>query len=233
MIDLAMGWFEIAKIPTKQADDVVNILEFSWLTQYPWPTEIVMDRGKEFVAKVQSMIKDECGIVKKLITTRNPQANSIVERVHKTIHNMLRTTGIKEAADVPEYGWQGILSAVRRAVNSTVHTTLRATPTQLVFSRDAILNVNFQADWEYIKERKQKRILQNNKAENVTRKPHAYGVGDQVMIILDPNRKHGTEQQAGPYTATQVNNNGTVTISKAGPNGAVIERWNIRNLIPV
>ena len=53
------------------------------------------------------------------------------------------------------------------------------------------------------------------------------------MIILDPNRKHGTEQQAGPYTVTQVNNNGTVKISKAGPNGAVIETWNIRNLIPV
>ena len=138
---------------------------------------------------------------------------------------MIRITGIKEAADVPEYGWSGILSAVRRAVNSTVHTTLQATPTQLVFSRDAILNVNFQADWEYIKDRKQHRILQNNKAENAKRKPYDYAVGDQVMIILDPNRKHGEDQQAGPYTVTQVNNNGTVKISKAGPHGAVLETW--------
>ena len=52
------------------------------------------------------------------------------------------------------------------------------------------------------------------------------------MIILDPNRKHGEEQQAGPHTVTQVNNNGTVKLSKAGPHGAVIETWNIQNIYP-
>ena len=63
-------------------------------------------------------------------------------------------------------------------MNSTVHTTLRATPTQLVFGRDAMLNVSFQANWECIKDRKQKLILQNNKQENAKRLPHTYKVGD-------------------------------------------------------
>ena len=83
MIDPATGWFDIAEVPSRCADDVSNILEMTWFTRYPWPTEVVMDRGKEFAAEVQSMIKDEYDIVKKLITTSNPQANSIVERVHK------------------------------------------------------------------------------------------------------------------------------------------------------
>ena len=101
----------------------------------------------------------------------DPQANAILERVHKSIHNMLRTQGIYDSGDIdPDIGWTGILSAVRRAVVSTVHTTLRATPTQLVFGRDAMLNISFQADWNYIKERKQKRILQNNKQENAKKK---------------------------------------------------------------
>ena len=73
------------------------------------------------------------GITRKVITTRNPQANGIVERVHKAVHNMLRVTGIQDSGDLDEFGWQGVLSAVRRAVNSTAHTTLDATPTQLVF----------------------------------------------------------------------------------------------------
>jgi hypothetical protein len=73
MIDPATGWFEIAEIPTKRADDVVNILEFTWPTRYPWPTEIIMDRGKEFAAEVQRTIKHEYGSTKKLITTRNPR----------------------------------------------------------------------------------------------------------------------------------------------------------------
>ena len=64
-------------------------------------------------------------------------------------------------------------------------------PTQLVFGRDALLNVSFQADWQYIKDRKQKLIIQNNKRENAKRIPHTYGVEDRVMVRRDPNSKPG------------------------------------------
>ena len=40
------------------------------------------------------------------------------------------------------------------ALRSTYHTTLRATPGQLVFGRDMILNVQYQSDWTAIKSRK-------------------------------------------------------------------------------
>ena len=234
MIDPATGWFEIAEIPTKRADDVVNILEFSWLTRYPWPTEIIMDRGKEFAAEVQRTIKNEYGITRKLITTRNPQANAVVERIHQVIHNMIRTAGIKGESDLDQdFRWNGILSAVRQAVTSTVHTTSRATSTQLVFGRNALLNISFQADWQYIKDRKQKLIIQNNKKENAKRIPHEYGVGARVMIKQDPNRKHSSDRYTGPFAVVQVNNNGTVKLSKVAPSGgAVIETWNVRNLDP-
>ncbi len=79
MIDPTTGWFEIAKIPNKRADCIANILEFTWLTRCPWPTEIVMDRGKEFAAEVREALKHECSIHRKIITTRNPQANSMIE----------------------------------------------------------------------------------------------------------------------------------------------------------
>ena len=233
MIDPATGWFEIEEIDTKSADEVVNKLEFVWLTRYPWPTEVVMDRGKEFAAEVRDTLKNEYGLTRKLITTRNPQANSMIERVHQVLHNMVRTIGLRDARDLGSYGWRGILSAVRQAMRSTVHTTTRATPTQLVFNRDALLNISFEADWQYIKERKQKLIVQNNKRENTTRINHQYHLGDEVMVHRDPNRKHGTAQYQGPYTITRVNDNGTVKLSRATPaGGAVFETWNIRNIYP-
>ena len=83
-----------------------------------------------------------------------------------------------------------------------------------------------------MKLRKQRRIIQNNKAENAKRQPHACAVNDQVMVDLDPHRKHGEDAFAGPYTVTQVNNNGTVKLSKQGPHGAILETWNIRNIRP-
>ena len=181
------------------------------------------------------MISEDYGIQKKLITTRNPQANAMVERVHQTVHNLIRVHGLKDADSLDAtFGWQGILSSVRHAINATVHTTLRATPTQLVFGRDAMLNIGFLADWEYIKERKQKLILQNNKRENATRTPYTYTAGDAVMVKQMPNRKHGSAQFKGPYTVTKVNDNGTVQLKQVTSDGggAVYQTWNIRNLDP-
>jgi hypothetical protein len=43
---------------------------------------------------------------------------------------------------------------------------LQATPMQLIFRRDVVLNIKFQANWKYIKERKEKIILKNNEQEN-------------------------------------------------------------------
>jgi len=232
MIDPATGWFEIVEVPNKRADEISNLLETTWLTRYPWPTQVIMDRGREFNAEVAKMLRDDYGITKKLITTRNPQANSIVERVHKVCHDMIRTRGIRNIDDLDGGDWTGVLSAVRDAVRSIVHTTTCATPTQLVFGRDAILNVSFEADWQYIKARKQKLIRQNNKRENRTRIPHNYQPGDRVMIRQDPSRKHGKDLFKGPYTVVRQNDNGTVQLTRATTGGAITQTWNIRNVDP-
>jgi hypothetical protein len=60
--------------------------------------------------------------------------------------------------------WSSFLAATARAIRSTYHTTLHATPTQLVFGRDMILNIKFKADWAIRKCTKtvkhRKRLLQ-------------------------------------------------------------------------
>jgi hypothetical protein len=45
MINLATGWFKIAKIPARTADVVMNIFEQEWLMRYPYPIKVVMERG--------------------------------------------------------------------------------------------------------------------------------------------------------------------------------------------
>jgi len=104
-------------------------------------------------------------------------------------------------------------------------------PTQLVFHRDAMLNASFQADWQFIKERKQRLILQNNKRENAKRTPHTYKVGDVVVVKAGVKRKHGTHPYLGPMRITQVYDNGTVKLTKVADNGgAVSQTWNIQNI---
>jgi hypothetical protein len=233
MIDPATGWFEIAKVSGKRADDLANVIEMTWFSRYPWPTQIVHDRGPEFDAEVKALFEHEYGVTRKPITTRNPQANAIVERAHQTIHNMIRSKLIKDSRDLPDGKWDGILSAVAFAMRATMHTTTRATPTQLVFGRDHMHNIGFQADWNYIVQRKQHIINQNNKKENATRIPHEYKVGDKVLVKTDPNRKHGEDRYKGPFTVSEVFDNGTLKLEQRTNNGgAVFQTWNIRNVLP-
>jgi hypothetical protein len=101
-----------------------------------------------------------------------------------------------------------------------------------VFGRIALLNISFEADWQYIKERKQHRILQKNKRENATQQPHTYKPNDKVMVRLDPNRKLSGDRFDGPYMVTQVLDKRTIQLSKATNGGAVLQTWNIRNIVP-
>ena len=166
MIDPATGWVEIRALPGARADYISNQVEFAWLTRYPQPTKIILDRGNEFLAKFKTLIEDDYGITIKPITVQNPQANVILELVHQTISNIIRTMKAQDMFLDDENPWNGILASTMFALRTTVHTTTRFIPMQLVFGRDAVLNTRHEADWHVIKERKQKLINRGNDREN-------------------------------------------------------------------
>ena len=43
----------------------------------------------------------------------------------------------------------------------------KASPTQIAFNRDMILNIKFITDWETIRFRKQRNVDKNNERENI------------------------------------------------------------------
>jgi hypothetical protein len=228
MIDPATGWFEMREIPNKEAITVANLVETTWLTRYPWPNQIVFDRGKEFMGEFARMVENDYGIKRKPTTTRNPQANSIIERIHQTIGNMIRSFQIGQIEINEEDPWTGVLAATMFATRATYHTTTQATPAQLVFGRDAILNIKFDANWRLIRERKQRAINTNNQKENKKRISHQYRVGDKVLYRVDSLSKYSENPYDGPYEIVRVNTNGTVRLKM----DAVTDTVNIRLLKP-
>ena len=99
------------------------------------------------MAEVTKNLKQDYGITCKPITTRNPQANAILERAHHKIGNILRTFQVNDTEVKTKDPWSGIFSAVIFAMSSTVHTPMQATPMQLVFGRAEIMNFTFDANW--------------------------------------------------------------------------------------
>jgi hypothetical protein len=91
MIDPATGWFEVREIENKHVYNIVAAVKLAWLMHYPRPSIITYDKGIELLAEFITMIKNEYGQICKPITTRNLQSNAVLERIHKTIADIIRT----------------------------------------------------------------------------------------------------------------------------------------------
>ena len=89
--------------------------------------------------------------------------------------------------------------------------------------------VNFEVDWEKIKQNKQNQINKNNTRENSKRIPHTYQIGDLVMVQEPGIIRKLSLPRKGPFTIVQTHQNGTGTIEKQP---YTTERINIRRIQP-
>eukprot|EP00977_Amphora_coffeiformis_P007532 scaffold1646_cov115-Amphora_coffeaeformis.AAC.1 len=164
-------------------------------------------------------------------TVRNPQANAICERMHKTVQDSLNTyirsnppqevTTALELIDT-------LLAASSRAIRSAVHTTLQVSPGALVFHRDMFLPIPILADYNVIRQRRQAVIDENNRKVNLRRRFKDYSPNDQVLLLI-PRKGKLKAKTDGPFPVTATHVNGTITIQR-GP--GVEERLSIRRVRP-
>jgi transposase InsO family protein len=126
IIDPATGWLEIANTNNKSAASIQDLFHNTWLAYYPQPQFIVFDNGGKFKHEFKQMCNDY-GIIAKPTTRHNPQANSIIERVHKVVNEMLRSFDLEKQnlenlhEDNP---FDYFLKSTAWAIRSTYHTTL-------------------------------------------------------------------------------------------------------------
>ena len=154
MIDTATGWIKIRTVSSARADLVSNMVELAWLIRYPLNSKVKVDRETEFLAKFKAIIQADYSIAVKPITSRHQHANFILERVHQTIGNIIRTFKVQDIVLDNENPWDGILASTMFTLCVTVNTTTQHTPAQLVFGQDSILNTLHEANWHLIKKRK-------------------------------------------------------------------------------
>ena len=98
------------------------------------------------------MIENDYGILCNSISARNLHTNESMERIHQTIGNVIHTFKMQQMDVDKENPWEAILSSNIFAIQSTVYTTTQHTPSQLVFGRDSIPNINQKDNWQLIKQ---------------------------------------------------------------------------------
>eukprot|EP00957_Ditylum_brightwellii_P024142 1820126-Ditylum_brightwellii.AAC.1 len=65
------------------------------------------------MAEFTEMIASDYGVKKKPIASRNPQANSTIERIYRTIGNVIRSFEVHDTSIDEKVPWTGILSDTR------------------------------------------------------------------------------------------------------------------------
>ena len=80
MINPVTGWFEVTQYNYKKEMMIENFVDTTWLSRYPWPSEITYDRRSEFLGQEfkNIFIEGEYGIITKPATAGNPLDNSII-----------------------------------------------------------------------------------------------------------------------------------------------------------
>jgi transposase InsO family protein len=226
IIDVATRWVELCPYSSKKSEDIALLVDQNWFCRYPRPKIAMFDNGSEFSTEFRELLRSY-GVIAKLSTIKNPQTNAFVERVHQTIADSIQTMEL-EKRECDDITINAVLQNVAYGLRATYHTSIAATPGQIVFGRDMVINSVYLANWKRYSELRKTQIQKNNVSENKSRINYQYKIGDDVYI-----RKSAVEQKLaslqGPFKIVDVHSNGTVTIRRSS---SIRERINIRRLQP-
>ena len=231
MVDPTTGWVEFCQLyGTPTAYRVQQILDSVWLSRYPRPKEIGMDNGSEFKGVFLDLCSNR-GLKPKRSLPWNPQANSILERIHQVLGDGMRVFDLENTRIDPDEDdpFDEYLSSVSYAIRSSYHQTHGHSPAELVFGRNMFIDAKAEIDWTEIRERKQKKIRKSNERENAGRIDHTYKKGDMIIIKRPGIIRKLSIPYSGPYKVTRHNKNGSITYEKSLN---VYETVNLRRAYP-
>jgi len=126
IIDAFSKFCKFQPIPRKTSEDSIRAL-MPIFNEIGKPKRIIADRAAAFTSIVFRNFVSEQGIELHLITTGMPRGNGQVERVMRTLFNLLRATLTTEK----ENRWTTILPAIEKDLNSTKHAVTGFAPTIL------------------------------------------------------------------------------------------------------
>ena len=154
-IDLVTNLVEIIRLTGKTASQVAQQFENVWLSRYPRPNRCVHDNGGEFIGHEFQTMLQQHGIQDAPISSRNPQGNSVAERMHQTMANVMRTYLHQSVQDMinaylpldqPQNEMQltqlmeNVLATVTYATRASVSRALNTSHGNLVFNRDMFVD---------------------------------------------------------------------------------------------
>ncbi|XP_047987090.1 uncharacterized protein LOC125226951, partial [Leguminivora glycinivorella] len=93
MIDRCTKWPEAVPVRDITAEVVAKVLYEHWITRFGCPLRITTDQGRTFESSLFNALLKKFGTTRIRTTAYHPQANSQVERLHRTLKAALMARG--------------------------------------------------------------------------------------------------------------------------------------------
>ena len=136
VIDRFTRWPQATPIPDTSTATVAHSLVRDWISVYGIPQVITSDRGPQFTSALWREICASLGVKIQRTTAYHPEANGLVERLHRSLKEALTAR-----CDAPN--WSHQLPWVLMGLRSAFRPDLNASPTAMVLGSPISLPGDF------------------------------------------------------------------------------------------
>ena len=126
IIDRTTRWLEAVPLVDITAASCATALLRHWICRFGVPTDVTSDQGRQFVSALWQELHCALGITSLRTTAYHPQANGMVERVHRVLKERLMARSRTPA-------WMEHLPLVLLGIRTSVRQDLQWCPAELVY----------------------------------------------------------------------------------------------------
>ncbi|GFX04295.1 hypothetical protein TNCV_3974441 [Trichonephila clavipes] len=138
IIDRFTRWPEVIPTPDMTAETTARALMRGWISRFGCPTTITTDRGTNFESNLFRELTRMLGCNRIHSTSYHPQANGIIERLHRHLKGALKAHNHIQWTELLPIVLLGMRSALKDDINATcaqfVYGTTLRLPSDLVTS---------------------------------------------------------------------------------------------------
>ena len=111
-VDPVIGRFDITETTDKNSARISRIFNNTWLSHYLRPRKVIFDNGDDFKKDFLPLL-NHFSIKHTPTTNKNPEANSILERVHQVLGYIILRTKTLHKYDFGDLdSWSELLTSV-------------------------------------------------------------------------------------------------------------------------
>ena len=127
-VDRFSRWPIAVPIKDITTDSVLEAFTYGWIQSFGVPSTITTDRGSQFSSELFQQLAKTWGIEHLMTTPYHPEANGLVERLHRRLKEALIALGHETPHE-----WYWRLPCALLAIRTTIKPDVGASPADLVF----------------------------------------------------------------------------------------------------